>query len=89
MIVIYGTCATGSTNCRIETPTNWGVKVGAALLLDGYVYKAGMQQKLKVSPAAAYLCRTVDSDYPNWPIAAASLPGIPASSGSRRATTSS
>lgn len=31
----------------------------------------------------------VDSDYPNWPIAAASLPGIPASSGSRRATTSS
>jgi hypothetical protein len=53
-----------------------GRNVGAALLLDGYVYKADKQQRLKVSPAAAYLSRTVDSDYPNWPTAAASLPGI-------------
>jgi hypothetical protein len=42
-----------------------GRKVGAALLLDGYVYRAGKPQKLKVSPAAAYLSRTIDSDYPN------------------------
>ena len=41
-------------------------KVGAALLLDGYVYKSGKQQKLKVLPLASYLCRTIDSDDPNW-----------------------
>jgi hypothetical protein len=43
-----------------------GHKVAAVLLLDGYVYKAGKQQKLKVSPVAAYLPRTIDSDHPNW-----------------------
>ena len=63
-----------------------GSKVGAALLLDGFVYRSGKQQKLKVSPPASYLCRTIDSDHPNWPIAAGDLT---ASSGSRRAMTNS
>jgi Domain of unknown function (DUF3883) len=53
-----------------------GLKVGAALLLDGYTYKSGKQQKLKVSPLTSYLCRTIDSDHPNWPVAAADLQGI-------------
>ena len=53
-----------------------GRKVGATLRLDGYVFKAGKQQKLKVSPIAAYLPRTIDSDHPNWPVAAGTLPGI-------------
>ena len=53
-----------------------GRKVGAALLLDGFTYKGGRQQRVKVSPASAYLSRTLDSDYPNWPVAAGTLPGI-------------
>lgn len=53
-----------------------GPQVGAALLLDGYVYKGGKSQKLKVSPMNAYLCKTLDCDNLNWPIAAGSLPGI-------------
>lgn len=53
-----------------------GRKVGAVLVVDGHVYKAGNPEKLKVSPAAAYLPRTIDSDHPDWPVAAGKLPGI-------------
>ena len=53
-----------------------GYSVGAALLLDGYVYMGGKPQKRKVSPVNAYLCRTLDSDNPNWPTAAGTIPDI-------------
>src|SRR6266567_3551854 len=33
-----------------------GPRVGAALLLEGYAYKAGTQQRVNVSPTHAYLC---------------------------------
>jgi hypothetical protein len=53
-----------------------GRKIGAALRLDGTVYKARKPQKLKVSPATAYLPRTIDTDHPNWPVAAGTVAGI-------------
>jgi len=53
-----------------------GLKVGASLLLDGFVFKAGKTERQKVSPAEAYLCKTLDSDAPFWPTAAGTLPGI-------------
>jgi len=53
-----------------------GPGVGAALLLDGYVYRGGKPQKRKVSPVNAYLCRTLDSDNPNWPTAAGKISDI-------------
>ena len=53
-----------------------GPSVGAALLLDGYVYRGGKPQKRKVSPVNAYLCRTLDSDNPNWPTAAGKISDI-------------
>ncbi|WP_162561696.1 sacsin N-terminal ATP-binding-like domain-containing protein [Yoonia vestfoldensis] len=53
-----------------------GREVGSSLLLDGFVYKDGKVQRQKVSPREAYLCKTLDSDSPLWPTAAATLPGI-------------
>ena len=53
-----------------------GRHVGAALLLDGYVYNGGKRQKQKVSPLNAYLSRSLDGDNPDWPMAAGSTPGI-------------
>lgn len=53
-----------------------GPKVGAALLLDGFVFRSGKRTEVKVSPRAAYLSRTLDSDHPYWPDAAGDLPGI-------------
>jgi hypothetical protein len=53
-----------------------GRKIGAVLLVDGYVYKAGKPLKLKVSPITAYLPRTIDSDHPDWPVATGTLAGI-------------
>ena len=53
-----------------------GCNVGAALLLDGFFYKGGKPQQMKVSPTAAYLSRTLDRYHPNWPDAAGTLPGI-------------
>ncbi|HEY0149637.1 MAG TPA: hypothetical protein VGB70_11630 [Allosphingosinicella sp.] len=54
-----------------------GPLVGAALLLDGFVYSGGKRRETKVSPASAYLSRTIDSDHPYWPDAAGQLPEIP------------
>ena len=53
-----------------------GRRVGAALLLDGHVYHHGKRQMRKVSPLNAYLCRTLDSDNPDWPTAAGTTPDI-------------
>jgi hypothetical protein len=53
-----------------------GPKVGKALLLDAFVYRAGKRADLKVSPTTAYISRTLDSDHPYWPDAAGMLPGV-------------
>lgn len=54
-----------------------GPRVGAALLVDGFVYRSGKRSEIKTSPASAYLSRTIDSDHPYWPDAAGQLPEIP------------
>ena len=54
-----------------------GARVGAALLVDGFVYRSGKRSAIKVSPASAYLSRTIDNDHPYWPDAAGQLPEIP------------
>lgn len=53
-----------------------GHAVGAALMVDGFVYKGGKIHRQKVCPTEAYLCKTLDSDSPNWPKAAENVPGI-------------
>jgi len=53
-----------------------GHEVGAVLHLDGFVYKAGKMHRQKVSPGEAYLCKTLDSDFPHWPTAVGTVPGI-------------
>lgn len=53
-----------------------GHAVGAALMVDGFVYKSGKMHRQKVRPTEAYLCKTLDSDFPNWPTAAENIPGI-------------
>lgn len=53
-----------------------GHAVGAALMVDGFVYKGGKMHRQKVRPTEAYLCKTLDSDFPNWPTAAGNIPGI-------------
>lgn len=53
-----------------------GHAVGAALMVDGFVYKNGKMHRQKVRPTEAYLCKTLDSDFPNWPTAAGNIPGI-------------
>ncbi len=53
-----------------------GHAVGAALMVDGFAYKSGKMHRQKVRPTEAYLCKTLDSDFPNWPNAAGNIPGI-------------
>lgn len=53
-----------------------GQKVGAALRLDGYVFKGGKRQDLKVAPTEAYLSKTLEGENAYWPVAAGALPGI-------------
>lgn len=53
-----------------------GNAVGAALLVDGFVYENGKMHRQKVRPTEAYLCKTLDSDFPYWPTAARNIPGI-------------
>ena len=53
-----------------------GHAVGAALMVDGFVYKRGKMHRQKVCPTEAYLCKTLDSDFPNWPTAAENVPDI-------------
>jgi len=53
-----------------------GHAVGAALMVDGFVYRNGKVHRQKVRPTEAYLCKTLDSDFPNWPTAAGNIPGI-------------
>jgi hypothetical protein len=53
-----------------------GPKVGRALLLDAFTHHGGKRVAIKASPADAYLPRTLDSEYPHWPDAASSAPGL-------------
>ncbi len=53
-----------------------GHTVGASLMVDGFVYESGKPNRQKVRPTEAYLCKTLDSDFPNWPTAAENIPGI-------------
>lgn len=53
-----------------------GLAVGASLMVDGFVYRNGKMHRQKVRPTEAYLCKTLDSDFPNWPTAAENVPGI-------------
>ena len=59
---------------RRATPL--GPRVGAAILLNGWVFEKGGRRPRKISPCAAYLPRTLDSEHPDWPEAADELPGI-------------
>lgn len=53
-----------------------GQQVGAALRLDGYVFKSGKRQDCKVAPTEAYLSKTLEGENAHWPVAAGTLPGI-------------
>jgi hypothetical protein len=53
-----------------------GHAVGAALMVDGFVYMNGKVHRQKVRPTEAYLCKTLDGDFPYWPTAAENVPGI-------------
>jgi hypothetical protein len=57
--------------------TALGLRVGAAILLNGSTYQKGSGRKpCKVSPGQAYLPKTLDPEHPDWPDAAGTLPGI-------------
>jgi hypothetical protein len=53
-----------------------GRNIGKVILLDGFVYIAGKVSRQKVSPSSSYLCKTLDSDSPHWPTAAAGVPEL-------------
>jgi len=53
-----------------------GLKVGAALLLDGFAFKGGKKVPVTTTAGAAYLPKTIDKERPYWPEAAAGLPDI-------------
>ncbi|WP_187313289.1 sacsin N-terminal ATP-binding-like domain-containing protein [Lysobacter capsici] len=53
-----------------------GHAVGAALMIDGFVYKNGKVHRQKVRPTEAYFCKTLEGDFPHWPTAAKNVPGI-------------
>lgn len=53
-----------------------GALVGRAILLNGHHHKNGTRRPCKVSPPDAYLPKTLDSEHPDWPEAAADLPGL-------------
>nr|WP_294814716.1 DUF3883 domain-containing protein [uncultured Sphingomonas sp.] len=53
-----------------------GPKVGAALLLDGYVHRGKKRVEVKVRPTEAYLPKSIDKEHPYWAEAANGLPGI-------------
>jgi hypothetical protein len=53
-----------------------GIKIGAILKLDGYVYKNGKIVRQKVRLSESYLCKTLDSENSTWPDAADNTPGI-------------
>ncbi|MBY5456422.1 hypothetical protein HFO89_08635 [Rhizobium leguminosarum] len=59
-----------------RTAERIGPAVGAAILVDGVTYRNGKPQKIKVSPTQAYLSKTLDGEYPYWPIAAEKVSGL-------------
>lgn len=54
-----------------------GPKVGAVLLLDGYIFRSGKQSRQKVTLSESYLCKTLDGENATWPDAAGVTPNIP------------
>lgn len=55
--------------------TELGARLGEVLLLDATDGRRGSALRL-VRPAEAYLPKSIDKDNPNWPGAAADLPGM-------------
>jgi len=53
-----------------------GPRVGAVIRLDGFSWKSGKRVETSVSPAEAYLPKTLDGEHPHWPLAAAETPGL-------------
>lgn len=53
-----------------------GLKVGAVLQLDGYVYRSGKLSRQKVTLSESYLCKTLDGENSSWPDAAEDTPNI-------------
>lgn len=53
-----------------------GPKVGAVLLLDGYVFRSGKHSRQKVALSESYLCKTIDGENATWPDAAGVTPNI-------------
>lgn len=64
-------------NVRDTEATALGAKIGAILMLDGYVYKNGKVIRQKVRLSESYLCKTLDSENSTWPDAADKTPDIP------------
>ncbi|MDK9706387.1 MAG: DUF3883 domain-containing protein [Desulforhopalus sp.] len=54
-----------------------GPKVGAVLLLDGYLYHSGKPLRQKVTLSESYLCKTIDGENATWSDAAGVTPNIP------------
>jgi hypothetical protein len=54
-----------------------GPLVGGAILLNGSAFhKDDRKRPRKISPRSAYLPKTLDPEHPDWPEAAADLPGL-------------
>jgi hypothetical protein len=60
-----------------EKAPGLGLVVGRAILLDCSAYgRDGKVQKERVSPAHAYLSKTLDGEHGYWPVAAGNTPGL-------------
>jgi hypothetical protein len=53
-----------------------GSRVGAVIRLDGFSWKAGKRVETSVSPAEAYLPKTLDGEHAHWPLAASETAGL-------------
>lgn len=53
-----------------------GARLGRAILIDAFEYRGGKTKPITARPADVYLPKSIDKDSPNWPTAAAGLPGM-------------
>jgi hypothetical protein len=53
-----------------------GSGIGRAMKLDGFHYERGHRVEVAVSPASAYLSKSIDRDQESFALAAATTPGI-------------
>ena len=53
-----------------------GARLGSAILIDAFEYRDGKAKPVTARPIDVYLPKSIDKDSPNWPIAAAGLPGL-------------